>query len=76
MTVAQISMRESLCRRILDLSDEEIGMVERYVSDIKSHEPNEETAAVLADSEAGRNMSRIYDDVEEMLSDLLKTGNA
>ena len=71
MTTTQIAARKSLYERILELPDEEINLLERYIEDLAGHEPNEETAVVLVDSEAGRNMSRIYDDVEEMLSDLL-----
>jgi hypothetical protein len=73
MTVAQTTIKEDLCRRILNLPDEAIEQISRYVSDFEAHEPNEETIAVLTDSLNGRNLSKIYDDVEEMLSDLLKT---
>ena len=76
MNVSQIAVREIICRRILDLSDEEIEQVVNYLDELEGHEPNEATAAALADSEAGRNMSGIYDDVEEMLSDLLKADHA
>ncbi|MCL2010765.1 MAG: hypothetical protein FWG71_09530 [Synergistaceae bacterium] len=37
MTVAQNAVKESLCRRIFDLPDEKIGMVERYVSDLEEY---------------------------------------
>ena len=57
MAVAQISVKESLCRRILDLSDEEIGLVERYVSDLEGPEPNEETVAAILE---GDELAKIY----------------
>ena len=61
MTVAQISVKESLCRRILDLSDEEIGLVERYVSDLEAHEPNEETIAAFREAENLDNLTTCVD---------------
>jgi hypothetical protein len=35
----------------------------------ESHEPNEETEAVLRDCEAGRNLLGPYHSIEEMLDD-------
>ena len=57
VTTTQTAVRESLCRRILDLSDEEIGMVECYVSDLEGHEPNEETIAAILE---GDELARAY----------------
>ena len=67
MTVAQISVKESLCRRILDLSDEEIGLLERYVSDLEDCEPNEETIAAFREAENLDNLTTCVD-----LQDMLK----
>ncbi|MCL2060885.1 MAG: hypothetical protein FWH01_17810 [Oscillospiraceae bacterium] len=68
VTVTQTAVRESLCRRILDLTDEEIDLVEGYVSDLEAHEPNEETIAAFIESE---NLDRlpIYDNLENMFED-------
>ena len=70
--------REELQQIVENLPDEKVSEALLLIRDFcdEGHEPNEETAAVLADSEAGCNMSRIYDDIEEMLSDLLKNDNA
>ncbi|MDR1874668.1 MAG: hypothetical protein LBQ90_06625 [Synergistaceae bacterium] len=76
MTVAQLTVKEDLCRRILDLPVDSAMRVLEFVNGLEEHEPNEETIEVLEDSEAGLNLSRVYDDVEEMLSDLLDSANA
>ena len=65
MTVAQATVKESLCRRILDLSDEEIGLVERYVSDLEGHEPNEETIKAIEESYNPANLIEC-DDIQDM----------
>ena len=68
MTTTQIAVRESLCRRILDLSDEEIGLLEHYVSDLEGHEPNEETIAAFRESENLDNL-KTYKTLEDMFED-------
>ena len=57
MTSTQSDTRESLFRRILDLSEKEIGLVERYVNDLEGHEPNEETITAILE---GDEPARIY----------------
>jgi hypothetical protein len=42
---------------------------ESFIPCPESHEPNEETAAVLRDCEAGRNLLGPYDSIEEMFRD-------
>jgi hypothetical protein len=69
MTVAQTTMKEELYRRILDLPDEAIAQVSRYVNDFEAHEPNEETIAVLKDMEAGRNLAGPFYSLKEMFQD-------
>jgi hypothetical protein len=76
MTVARLTVKENLCRRILDLPVETAEQLLRYLDGLEAHEPNEETVKVLEDSEAGRNLSKVYDNVEEMLSDLVRSANA
>jgi hypothetical protein len=76
MIAAQVSERELLCHRILAMPDKDFNLVKECIDDLEAHEPNEETIKVLEDSETGRNLSKVYDDVEEMLSDLLLSANA
>ena len=57
MTTTQTSVRESLYRRILELPDEGINLVSRYVEDLEGHEPNEETIAAILE---GDELARIY----------------
>ena len=55
MTMTQIAKRKALYRRILELPDEGINLVSRYVKDLEGHEPNEETiAAILEGDELAR----------------------
>ena len=69
MTIAQTTERETLYLRILELPDEDFGLVKQYVDDLEAHEPNEETIKVLEDSEAGRNLLGPYDTLEDMFKD-------
>jgi hypothetical protein len=71
MADVQLTAKEDLCRRILNLPVETIEWLSQCLDDFEAHEPNDETIEVLEDSEAGRNLSRVYDNVEEMLSDLI-----
>ena len=47
MTTAQTAVRESLCRRILDMTDEEIEQVAHYLDELEVHEPNDETDGII-----------------------------
>ena len=40
MTATQTAVRESLCRRILDMTDEEIEQVTHYLDELGAHECN------------------------------------
>ena len=57
MAITQSAVRDYLSRRILDLSDEKIGLVERYVNDLEERVPNEETIAAILE---GDELARIY----------------
>ena len=76
MTVAQIAVRESLYRRILDLSDEEVGLLERYVSDLEGHEPNERTVKAIEDSLNPANLVGPFSTVEALMESLLADDDA
>ena len=69
MTVAQLTVKEDLCRRILDLPVETVEWFSQYLDDLEAYEPNEETIKVLEDSEAGRNLLGPYDTLENMFKD-------
>jgi hypothetical protein len=69
MTVAQVTVKEDLCRRILDLPVETAEWLSQRLDDYEAHEPNEETIRVLEDSEAGRNLLGPYDTLEDMFKD-------
>jgi hypothetical protein len=69
-------VKEDLCRRILDLPEDSAAQVLDFVRGFEAHEPNEETIAAMEDVKARRNLSKIYNDVDEMMNDLLKEANA
>ena len=66
--------RKNLHRRIHALSEENLQSLVHYLNELESgeaHEPNEETVAAMQDVLEGRNLSRTYDNVDEMMKDLL-----
>jgi hypothetical protein len=69
MTVAQVTMKEDLCRRIMSLPAETVDRLSRCLDDLEAYEPNEETIRVLEDSEAGRNLLGPYATLEAMFRD-------
>ncbi|MDR1875308.1 MAG: hypothetical protein LBQ90_09910 [Synergistaceae bacterium] len=69
MTVAQLTVKEDLCRRILDLPVDSAARVLEFVNGLEEHEPNKETIRVLEDSEAGRNLLGPYNTLEDMFKD-------
>jgi len=71
VTVAQTVVRESLYRRIIDLPDEEVGLVERYVSALESHEPNARTVKAIEDSFNPANLVGPFNTVESLMESLL-----
>ena len=69
-----VKARKSLYRRIHALSEESLQSLVLYLDELESgeaHEPNEETVAAMQDVLEGRNLSRTYDNVDEMMKDLL-----
>ena len=79
MTAAQTAERETLYRRILELPESKFCRVVEFVDTIQddgydpdaAHEPNEETARVLRDSEAGLNLVGPFHSVEALMTSLL-----
>ena len=76
MAVAQITVRESLYRRILDLPDEKIGLLERYVSDLEGHEPNERTVKAIEESLNPANLIGPFNTVESLIESMLTDDDA
>ena len=69
-----VKTRKSLYRRIHALSEENLQSLVHYLNELESveaQEPNEETVAAMRDVIAGRNLSKTYDNVDEMMKDLL-----
>jgi hypothetical protein len=65
MTVAQLTMKEDLCRRIMDLPIETVEQISRYVDDFEPHEPNEETIAAIEESMNPETLIEC-DDIDDM----------
>ena len=61
----------TLCRRILDLPDEEVKLVERYVSNLEGHEPNARTVKAIEDSLNPANLVGPFSTVESLMESLL-----
>ena len=76
MTETQIVARESLCTRIYNLSEEEVGLVERYVNDLEGNEPNEKTQKAIEDSLNPANLIGPFDTVESLMESLLADDDA
>jgi hypothetical protein len=69
MPATQTIDKETLCQKILHMSDIAAKQAVDSVGCPESHEPNEETAAVLRDIDARRNMVGPFNTFEEMLRD-------
>lgn len=67
MTTAQMAKKETLCRRILELPDEDVNLVTQYIKDLEKHEPNEETIAAFHEAENLDNLTTCMD-----LQDILR----
>jgi hypothetical protein len=82
--VAQLTVKEDLCRRILDLPESKFCRAVEFVDTIQdgtydpdaAHEPNEETAKILRDSEAGFNLIGPFHDMEALMTSLLSDDDA
>ena len=68
---AQIAeIREVLYERVRRLADGNVGLVLEFIDDIENDEPNSETVAAMQDVLEGKNLSKAYDNVEDMMKDL------
>ena len=76
MTVAQTAERETLYHRILELPDEDFGLVKQYVDDLEAHEPNEETIAAIKESHDPANRIGPFHSVEDLMASLLANDDA
>ena len=69
---AQIAeIREVLYERVRRLADGNVGLVLEYIDDLENDEPNSETVAAMQDVLEGKNLSKAYDNVEDMMKDLI-----
>lgn len=69
---AQIAeIREVLYERVRRLADGNVGLVHEYIDDLENDEPNSETVAAMQDVLEGKNLSKAYDNVDDMMKDLI-----
>ena len=69
---AQIAeIREVLYERVRRLADGNVGMVLEYIDDLENDEPNSETVAAMQDVLEGKNLSKAYDNADDMMKDLI-----
>jgi len=69
---AQIAeIREVLYERVRRLADGKVGLVLAFIDDIENDEPNSETVAAMQDVLEGKNLSKAYDNVDDMMKDLI-----
>ena len=71
MNAQATETREALYERVRRLSDRNVGLVLEYIDDLEEHEPNAETVAAMKDVVERKNLSKAYDDVKEMMKDLI-----
>ena len=76
MTATQTAVRESLYRSILNLPDEKIGLVERYVNGLEGHEPSERTVKAIEESLNPANLIGPFYTVESLMDSLLAEDDA
>lgn len=69
---AQIAeIREVLYERVRRLADGNVGLVLEFIDDIENDEPNSETVAAMQDVLEGKNLSKAYENVDDMMKDLI-----
>lgn len=71
MTNAQMAICEDIYSRSQYLSEDNALKVLEFIDALEEHEPNEETIAAMEDAIEGRNLSKPYDDIDEMMKDIL-----
>jgi hypothetical protein len=65
----QLTTKENLCRRILDLPAETVEWLSQCLDDFETYEPNEETIRAIKESMNPENLLGPYSTVEEMFED-------
>jgi hypothetical protein len=65
MTVAQLTVKEDFCRRVLDLPVETVEWLSECLDDFEAHEPNEETIAAIEESMNPETLIEC-DDIDDM----------
>ena len=69
---AQIAeIREVLYERVRRLADGNVGLVLEYIDDLENDEPNSETVVAMKDVLEGKNLSKAYDNADDMMKDLI-----
>lgn len=68
---AKINAKNILRDRIDSLSESKALQVIEFIDSLEEYEPNEETIETIRDIEAGKNLSKPYNNIKEMMKDLL-----
>jgi hypothetical protein len=71
VTSTQTISKESLSRRILDLSDSDAVRVSAFLDSLERHEPNEETIKAIEESLDPANLIGPFKSVEGLMESLL-----
>jgi hypothetical protein len=72
MPVAQLTVKEDLCRRILDLPIETVEWLSQCLDDYETREPNAETIAAMkeADRISRDPSTKMYTNVKDLFAEL------
>jgi hypothetical protein len=76
MTVAQLTVKEDLCQRIMDLPIETVEQVSQYLDGLETYEPNEETIRAIEESMNPENLIGPFYTVEALIESLLADDDA
>jgi hypothetical protein len=68
--------KEQIINKVESLSEYDALMVLSFIEDINGHVPNEETAAVLRDIEAGQGLVGPFDNMKDFMESLLSDEDA
>jgi hypothetical protein len=76
MSVAQLTVKEDLCRRILESPVETAEWLSQRLDDFEAHEPNEETIRALKESLDSATLIGPFHTVEDLLVSLISDDDA
>ena len=76
MTMAVSETKNALFKRIEHMSGEDVIKVLAFVDSMEEREPSEETLEAVRDTLEGKNLSKPYEDIDEMMKDLLQDARA